>query len=64
MTALYVRFHRWHGFSLFNSEPDLFSYVFKLGFCTLYVCKTCLLGTIRKLRATISEAISKSEEGR
>lgn len=61
MTALYIRFHRWHGFSLFNSEPDLFSYVFKLGFVTVYICKSCLLGTIRKLRAAVKQAIDTSE---
>lgn len=64
MTALYIRFHRWQGFALTNVEPDLFSYVFKLGFCTVYVCKACLLGTIRKLRGAIADAINKSEEGR
>lgn len=63
MTALYLRFHRWRGFALTNVEPDLFSYVFRFGFCTVYVCRACLIDTIRKLREAISEAIRKSEEG-
>jgi len=62
MTALYIRFHRWQGFALTNVEPDLFSYVFKLGFVTVYVCKQCLLGAYRKLRRTIERAVD--EEGR
>ncbi len=64
MTALYVRFHRWQGFALTNLEPDLFSYVFKLGFCTVYVCRQCLLEAYRKLRRTIEEVVRKDGEGR
>lgn len=64
MTALYIRFHRWRGFALTNVEPELFHVVYKLGFCTVYVCKQCLLGAYRKLRRTIEEAVIKVEEGR
>lgn len=64
MSAIYIRFHAWQGFSLVNCEPDLFHHVYKLGFCTVYVCRVCLLNAYRKLRATIEDAVSKSEEGR
>lgn len=65
MTALYVRFHVWRGFSLFNSKPDFFSYVFRLGFCTVYVCKVCLLNAYRKLRTTIENVVGDHDrEGR
>ena len=64
MTALYLRFHRWQGFALTNLEPDLFSYVFKMGFVTVYVCKQCLLEAYRKLRRTIEEVVRKDGEGR
>jgi hypothetical protein len=61
VTALYVCFHRWRGFALTNVEPDLFHVVFKLGFCTLYVCKRCLVDAYRKLRCTVVDAVSKSD---
>lgn len=64
MKAIYLRFHRWRGMTLFNSEPDLFSHVFKLGFVTVYVCKRCLLEAYRKLRSTIEDAVGRNEEGR
>jgi hypothetical protein len=65
MTALYIRFHRWRGcLSLPNVEPDLFHFVFGLGFATVYVEKASLLEAYRKLRRTIDEAVRKSEEGR
>jgi hypothetical protein len=61
VTAVYIRFHRWQGFALTNLEPDLFSYVFKVGFCTIYVCKQCLLEAYRKLRRTIERAVDDTE---
>jgi hypothetical protein len=64
VTALYIRFHRWRGVTLFNSEPDLFSHVFRLGFVTVYVCRQCLLEAYRKLRRTIEEVVRKDGEGR
>lgn len=64
MTALYIRFHRWRGFPLQADEPDLFHHVTPLGFCTVFVCKECLIEARRKLRAAIAERIRKDEEGR
>lgn len=61
MTALYIRFHRWNGFALTNLEPDLFSYVFKFGFVTVYVCRQCLLGAYRKLRRTIEDVVARDD---
>lgn len=61
MTGLYLRFHGWRGVALTNVEPDLFSYVFRLGFCTLYVCRTCLLDAYRKLRRTMQGEIDRHE---
>ncbi len=62
MTGLYLRFHRWRGFALTNAEPDLFSYVYRLGFVTVYVCKRCLLEAYRRLRVTIEQAVSKDDK--
>ena len=67
MTALYLRFHRWQGFSLANAERDLFHFVFKLGFVTAYIEKNSLLEAYRKLRRTIEEGLErvrKDGEGR
>lgn len=66
MTALYLRFHRWQGFALTNVEPDLFHVVFKLGFCTIYICKRCLFDAYRKMRCAVVDAVAMSEprEGR
>lgn len=61
MTALYIRMHAWRGFSLTNIEPDLFSYVFRFGFCTLYVCRVCLLDAYRKLRRAVVCAVDRGE---
>lgn len=63
MKGLYIRFHRWCGFSRANLEPDLFHWVFKVGFVTLYVEKKSLLEAYRKLRRTIEDVIPK-EDGR
>lgn len=64
MTALYLRFHRWRGFPLMSGEQaDLFSYVVPLGFCTLFICKICLIEARRKLRAAITERIDRDEAG-
>jgi hypothetical protein len=64
VTALYIRFHRWCGFSQANIEPDLFHYVVKLGFVTVYIEKNSLLEAYRKLRRTIEEVVRKDGEGR
>lgn len=65
MTAITFRFHRWRGcLSLPNVEPDLFHFVFGLGFCTVYVEKNSLLEAYRKLRRTIEEVVRKDGEGR
>ena len=64
MTGIYIRFHRWCGFSLFNAEPDLFHHVVKMGFVTVYIEKASLLAAYRKLRAAVIERIVKDEEGR
>jgi len=61
MTGVYIRLHRWRGFSRSNVEPDLFHYVAKLGFVTVYLCKVCLLDAYRKLRATVQEAIALAD---
>lgn len=64
MTGLYLRFHRWHGFALTNIEPDLFSYVFKLGFVTVYVCRACVLEAYLRIKATVRQAVSLTDQGR
>lgn len=64
MTALYIRFHRWCGFSRANLEPDLFHWVVKAGFVTVYIEKKGLLEAYRKLRTTIEEVVRKDGEGR
>ena len=62
MTAIYIRFHRWRGcLCLPNAEPDLFHFVFGLGFCTVYVEKKSLLDAYRKLRRTIEDVIPKDD---
>lgn len=63
MTGIYIRFHRWLGVALTNIEPDLFSYVFRLGFVTVYVCRNCLLEAYRKLRAAIVQATDTHNQG-
>lgn len=62
MSALYISFHRWNGFALTNAEPDLFHVVFRLGFCTVYVCKRCLLTGYRRLKDTMQAAVWQSEQ--
>ena len=64
MTALYLRFHRWRGFPLMGTEPDLFAYVIPMGFATLFVCKVCLIEARRKLRRTIADVLPHDGEGR
>ncbi len=59
MTGLYLRFHGWRGMSLVNIEPDLFHWVGRFGFVTVYVCKTCLLDAYRKLRRAIEKAVDQ-----
>lgn len=61
MTGLYLRFHVWRGVSLVNLEPDLFHYVVRLGFVTIYVCKRCLLDAYRKMRSAVQNAIAPAE---
>ena len=63
MTAITFRFHRWCGFSRANLEPDLFHWVIKAGFVTVYIEKKSLLDAYRQLRRTIEEVVGK-EEGR
>lgn len=62
MTALYIRFHRWERPSRTNAVPDLFHHVFGVGFVTVYVCRLCLLNAYRKLKGTIQEAVSKTDQ--
>lgn len=57
MKALYITFHGWRGINLANSEPDLFSYVWRLGFVTVYVCKRCILDAYRRMRCTARDAL-------
>lgn len=57
MTSLYLRFHVWRGMSFVNIEPDLFHYVFKIGFVTVYICRRCLLDAYRKMKCTAQEAL-------
>lgn len=64
MSPLYIRPHGWLGFSLRNAQPDLFHRVFRLGFVTIYVCRTCLLDVIGKLRGTMQAALVVSQEQR
>ena len=59
MTALYICFHCWHGFARYNLEPELFHWVVKAGFVTVYIEKKSLLDAYRKLRATIVDAVGK-----
>jgi hypothetical protein len=61
MKALYTRFHPWQGFALTNIEPDLFSHVYKFGFCTIYLCRGCLLNAYLRMRATVADAVHMSE---
>ena len=61
MTGIYVAFHRWRGFSHGNTEPDLFHHVWVMGWATVYVCKACLIGAYRKLKATVRDAVNKTE---
>lgn len=57
MTAIYIRFHGWRGIALTNDEPDLFSFVFVLGFLTVHICKRCVLTAYQKLRGTIEHVV-------
>lgn len=59
MTGLYLRFHGWRGVSLTNIEPDLFHYVFRLGFVTVYVCRRCILDAYRKVKCAAQEALGR-----
>jgi hypothetical protein len=64
VTGIYIRFHRWCGFSLFNAEQDLFHHVVKVGFVTVYIEKASLLAAYRKLRTAIAERVRRDQEGR
>ncbi|MCC2649909.1 MAG: hypothetical protein K0R61_21 [Microvirga sp.] len=61
MTAITFRFHRWQGFARSNLEPDLFHFVVKAGFVTVYIEKKSLLEAYRKLRTTIEEVVGREE---
>ena len=61
MTGIYIRIHRWRGFSRSNVEPDLFHHVARLGFVTVYLCKRCLLEAYRKLRETMQDAVARAD---
>lgn len=62
MTALYLRFHRWRGFPLMGTEPDLFHLRVPFGFATLFICKVCLIEARRKLR-TAAETVVERHRG-
>lgn len=64
MTGLYLRFHGWRGFSRFNAEPDLFHWVTKAGFLTLYIEKKGLLEAYRNLREAMAKRVAHDLEGR
>lgn len=62
MSGVYLRFHWWRRPSFANGQGDLFHCVFGLGFCTVYLCRRCLLEAYRKLRTTIEDVVER--EGR
>jgi hypothetical protein len=66
MTAIYFRFHRWRGFPVYLDEQlDLLHVVIPLGFCTVFICKVCLIEARRKLRRTIADVLPGDDgEGR
>lgn len=62
MKALYLRFNRWAGFGPVE-QGDLFSSAYRLGFATLFVCRSCLVERLQQLKAAVEEA-EKSIESR
>lgn len=55
MTALYLRFHGWRGFGR-QQQGDLFVCACRLGFATLYICRSCLVERLQQLKALANDA--------
>lgn len=61
--GLSISLHSWRGIGG-DAEPDLFMARIRLGFVTLTIESDDWLPKLRKMRATIQQAIDRTEEGR